>query len=272
MKRQNKNWQVEFFVSNGVRTALWRYQHNTRRQRKNILLIHGINGSHFGLMELVKNLIKMNYNPIMLDLPGHGDSDIPDWHDIKNIYKWYNECLTKISQECGEIHKVVAHSFGCYVVDFSNKTIEDITLICPVPTPNKTSKFLANLAEFFLRFRWAVRIYNFVPFSVWRGMLLLGEKTSGRRSRIIYVSKHDANTTIDQRRYQLKILDVINSKDIFANADPKLVIIGRADMLPKERTVTDFSKVFPNSEVKEVRGGHLAPIENAHEIAVLLSA
>ncbi len=258
-----RNLQCELFMANSVQTAAFVSPDNNKPVS---LLVHGINGSHFGLVELARHA--QETRPILVDLPGHGQSAMPKWHDLANLRRWLDDVYSYIVKNY-TVSKIVLHSFGCYAASKSLNRY-DLNFLCPVATPAKRYTLMARILGRVLKFNLTARIYNWLPFSIWRGTLLLADKRQANRHKIAYVAKHDACTSTAQRHYQMDLLGIINTLHVFDDIVPHMVIIGHTDKTSADRTLEQVRPYFPKTQLREVAGGHLAPIENAAEISAII--
>jgi pimeloyl-ACP methyl ester carboxylesterase len=261
-----RSLERDFVVAHGVRTATFRVRHET----PDILLIHGINGSHHGLIELAWQLHNRGRRPLLVELPGHGASDTPGWNDIDNLRQWFLELHKLISGKYGAAPDVVAHSFGCYAV---MPTGSRTTMICPVATKKRWLQAVAPITSQLFRLPLLARAYDSEAFAHWRGVWLLHNRNRHNRQSIDFVARYESATTPQQRLFQARLALSIpprQDKAVFRDAQPDLVIIGRFDRLPRERTVEQMQKVFPKTRIVAVNSGHLPNVECVEQLADLL--
>ena len=76
--------------------------------KKNLLFIHGAGGNHkVWLMQI--RYFKDNYNPIAIELPGHGESTGDGEKDIDSYAEWIKKIIERLSlQTCF----IIGHSMG----------------------------------------------------------------------------------------------------------------------------------------------------------------
>lgn len=287
-----------FFIrSNGVKTAVFAPEEFARilprglekftdyrsDGREIVLLFHGINGSHFGLNDLARILFDRGFLPILVDLPGHGDSGFLHNVDLQKLRRWATEVCGEIRARYGRIDKIIAHSFGCYAVDtasiFAHENDEnrahahrrpEITFICPVPTALNAAKVFASVAPRILRFQAVTKIYNYVPFSLWRGMKMLHTQSIANRRRVLYSASHDAKMTDEQRQFQAEMARKILRRDIFRGQKPSKVVAGEFDFVPRENA-KELRQIFPHAELTVLPTGHMPNVELPHELADIIT-
>lgn len=280
-----------FITANNVRTAVFVPQKFLRDlpkdldnfaeylpiKRRVVLLIHGINGSHYGLNDVARMLFDEGFLPILVDLPGHGDSGFLRNITLKDLRAWLTDVYAYVRDRYGRVSKLVAHSFGCYAVntkaifasfsgyDKHSRDNPEITFICPVPTPMRAAEAFADVAPRILRFRVVSKIYNYVPFSLWRGLKMLHHQSIANRERVLYSAKNDAKTTGEQRRFQAQLARGAIVKDIFARQKPDKVIAGEFDFVPREKAA-EMQKVFPSAKLIILPTGHMPNVELPREV------
>ena len=259
----------EFREINGVKTAI--FSTSFRENRKTILLVHGINGSHFGLEFLAKNLAE-TFNLILIDLPGHGKSSLPDNPEhfaLDDLRTWFEELVESLS--LSQIN-IVAHSFGCYALTPKLSRKYKTIFICPVPSAKKSSRFLGLLTEQLFSLKIFAKIYNWVPFAAFRGDMMLRDTSRENRKKQHCVASADAKTSSEFRKFQAKLAVTSFQKDIFANVKPELVIYGKYDFVPAENSTERLSLIFPNSQLVSLPTGHLPTTEAPEKLAASISS
>ena len=150
--------QVKFLTRDGVKLAYI----EAGTGAPSILLVHGMTGSHDGMMPLFKHLSK-NHHVVSVDLRGHGQSDAPkvDYTDAM-----FRDDLVFISQQRGLKNPVgIGHSFGgstllhlavdkpdflggLVLLDSGVRSAEskaaELKPVYDDPNPNALREFLAN--------------------------------------------------------------------------------------------------------------------------------
>lgn len=260
-----KKLKKEFIVAQGIKTAIFVAPDNGKPVA---LFIHGINGDHHGVVPLAHQ--SQRYRPILVDLPGHGDTAIPEdgAADIVMIRSWFADVHRIITERYGEPALFVAHSFGCYAIHQEIKT--ETVLICPVPAVSRFYNQMLKFGNVMFKTRVVIKFYNWFPFSVLRGIKLLRVRTKRAIKLVVFLSRVGQAATVEQRRYQARLSFVSSAEGVFENVHPTMVIIGSADTVSQERTADQMKTVFPRSDIHTVTGGHLAPIENTQEIFAII--
>lgn len=259
-KNDRINWTTSFAKVAGLKTAIYSSDVPLNHE-KTALLVHGINGSHYGLMSVANEMLDSGWRIIMVDLPGHGASDIPDWSDLQGLQNWFNELVKVVSKNFGHLSKIVAHSFGCYSV--RPVSAAEIVFVNPVPHISGLYKHSASLAKI-LYLPGASAVYDWVPFSALRGFLLQSKYSRSRETwnRQHLVAGKDSKTSAKKRQFQTKLAEICRVDNPFKGFAPDKVIMGSEDKMSLDRSAQQMQKTFPSSKIIEIRGGHLLPIEN----------
>ena len=242
-------------IVHGVKTMI--YINESNSSKPIALFLHGIGGSHYGLTKLAKTMD--DYQPILVDLPGHGNSDIPDWYDIYNLRDWLTELCELLGKKYGKLNVVITHSFGCYSVN-PEQIQSKVIFICPVIKTSPFYELYAKVGQKLLSLNSFTKIYNSKRFSMLRGEVLLRKRSNSIRQYVAEISSTESATTRDQRRYQAK-LSCIKINNVFDKINPYLVIAGSMDGLTTDNTEPNLKSIFKKSIVCMIDGGHLLPIE-----------
>ncbi len=263
-----KNLEQIFLVGHTIKTSVWL---TAPSDKPLIVLVHGINGSHTGLIPLAVELQK-TFRVVLVDLPGHGRSQEMPIPDARTLQSWFVKTLEMIEREIGIVDLVCAHSFGCSVVLDSTVTCsKKVILLNPVPTPSvmysRYSRLIVNSAHF-----WA-HIYNWPIFVLLRGMTLTKINTQESLQRVRWVGRNSPST-YRQIIFQATLVNIILDKTVFngtKSGDISLVISGMFDTTAVERDTLDMQAVFGDTELIFLSGGHLLPIETPSRVAHLIN-
>lgn len=93
--------RLDVAVSGGT-VAVW------RTVRPRVLLVHGWNDDHRVWRKLAGHFSSTDQAFALMDLPGHGVSQTPDF-----TYPFAGKAIELACAELGSIDTVIAHSFGC---------------------------------------------------------------------------------------------------------------------------------------------------------------
>lgn len=234
----------------------------------------------------------------LVELPGHGDSTIPNWSDLENLRVWSHEVVFQIERKFPKQNRliffhgitgnghglhflvqeilrlntlskskpqtlIIAHSFGCYAI--SARDAPHAIFLNPVPHTTSFYQFLQNIAVI----RVLQKVYYarwFVVFRLW--WLLKGRSRPLQKAR--FLARYESNISADRQIYQEKLRWLSGQNDIFAGINPRIVIFGVRDRLTSDHSRTKLLEVFPESDIFSVRAGHLAPVEVPDKVARLI--
>jgi pimeloyl-ACP methyl ester carboxylesterase len=238
--------------------------------RPTMLLVHGITGDHFGLVPLVEELAK-TYNCLLVELPGHGHSDMISLKSTTALQKWFVDVRGVIEKEIRPIDVVCAHSFGCTAVVGDHNYAHPVKTILLNPVPHPSGLY-AEYARVIMRFAgfWAI-FYNLRAFVFLRSAALAKGDNWQARKNISWVSRY-SRPTYRQVIYQAGLVDIILDKTAYRYVKDTidLVVCGLEDATASQRDSLELEAVFGRSPVLFLRGGHLLPIESPERVAAMI--
>jgi pimeloyl-ACP methyl ester carboxylesterase len=240
---------------------------------------------------------------VLVEMPGHGDSDIPSWRDLKSLRRWFSAATRQIAErfagrkmvvflhglngsafgcklfekEVSEAifpklkigdHMVVTHSFGCMAVD--KKLATNAIFFTPVPSVSRFYQTSLELAERLFRSRLVIFLYRRPLAAFLRGMIISVRRDREGLKRIWDVGTYEKKMGRDKRMFQAKLASECIKSGAFDGISPVAVIFGAKDGMPLERSAEDLAKIFPSAKIASVEAGHLAPIEFPEEVAKVL--
>lgn len=261
----------QFRVISGTKTALYfssNFSSKQQSERPILLFVHGINGSHFGLVPLAKyHSEHHNVRFILVDLPGHGASSTPSWHDIPNLQEWFTGLIENLTNHAEVPSKIIAHSFGCYAI---TSTKIRLLYISPVPEITKLYGRLTKLLIKPFRSRVFTKFYDWTAFSAWRGDLMLKKKSKANKRIQWFVAYGDSTASPEQREFQILLASSSIGTKLFANYKPNIVVYGRYDELTKRFSRAQMQRIFPDADVKVIDSKHLPTTEKIDELSDII--
>lgn len=251
-----------FVQIDGVRTAVY-ISETINTRRKTILLVHGLGGSYAGMIPLGQVLAK-TCNVIYVDLPGHGASDLPvDQTDLGGIDSWILHLLDGGMIGDVRVDQVVAHSFGCYIAAKSYAAHPvPTTFLMPVEHVSRSYTISARLAYLFRAL--IIPPYNIRWWSTFRGFVLSHHRTA----KTWHILQFIARTTQPSRaqlRYQLRIATQLPRYEV-PDDSKCTVVFGTFDTMSRVGLAV-LSTRLKQTKIITVESGHMAPIEQAYDIA-----
>ena len=260
-------WDVatEMRTIDGIKTAIYIASENDH-SKQNLLLIHGLNGSWRGMKQL-GYLLKDKYNIFFVDLPGHGSSEVPNDSPTAGAWgSWARELIDDdifAHSKSGCIDRVIAHSFGCYVATLCRQ-FRDIptTFLMPVLHQSRFMDVWSGAVK--LTAPITVATYNIELWSSIRGFCLCHNYNSNSWRAVRWLSRPPYSSH-EQLRYQMKLMNKIPKYSLPEGLSDS-VVIGEFDTVGKvslsELKRPELAIAFP--------GGHMAPIEDAEDLAEVL--
>lgn len=254
--------QTRFVDVCGVRTAL----HVSRKAPSApvLLFVHGIGGDHHGMVPLAYEL-RESCTIVLVDLPGHGESDMPATSSLGFLEKWARE----LPAACGApVDMVIAHSFGCFPAQYMG-----VAKTCYVNPPlSLTPAVLSYSLKLYSVRHLASLVYNVRPYALWRGQQLVRDLTDTVKSRIAWVTDHSvisrtqflfqarqARLTTDGRQLMRReLIERDGAMFILSSADK---ITGVSDA--QQRRLRDFPVI-------ELMDDHLSVLESPELIAAAI--
>lgn len=239
--------------------------------KKLIVIVHGISGDYAGVVPLAVEL-SHTYRVAIVELPGHGDSDVIPLPNAAALQRWFDKTFLSIERELGDVAAVCAHSFGCSAV-LSDTILahQKVILLNPVPTPSKTYVTYARMIMDSAHF-WAY-IYNWRLFVLLRGMTLSKLHTHDAVRRVRWVGWH-SHPNYDQIVFQAGLVDMILDGYAYRHVSTgkvALVVCATSDTTARQRDSIDMRAVFGDSKIVFLNGGHLLPIESPERVAHLIT-
>ena len=266
----------------GMRTAVWRIPPSASANKSpvRLVLVHGHGGNHEGLLPLAAEL--QEYERIIPDLPGHGNSDIPADNSFAFLADWLRAFLQTVQAEDPKVPLVViGHSMGGLLLLHTAKLhgpvpfMQSVVLLNPVPRitpfvhyvqvlvdhlPTRSLRFLEeNWVAHYLRLRY-----------------LLIRNTAATCKITNYLWKTAVNNNLPNYRFYRSLGDQLAADRLFFELDPAEVpktfcIIGEKDNLVDRPSQGYLKMKFGAEQVLTCpNAGHLMPIEAAHDTAEII--
>ncbi len=235
------------------------------------LFIHGIGGDYHGMVPLAYEM-RANVNVLIIELPGHGSTAIPNDVTLAWWQKWSEKVLEALRKENITVDKIVAHSFGCLPAQAMARTFKGrITLLNLVSHPTRV---YSQYAQMMYTFRYILLpTYTWYPFALLRGLGLLYHPNYSSLTAIRWISHM---TKTDNRKFlyqttlgnQLQRTDLLRERSL-KNAPDIRIILGSHDTF-SSIGYYELCKILPNTPITILPGGHMLPIERAEEVAKVL--
>ncbi len=220
---------------------------------QSIVFLHGW-GQNIEMMKPLANLLKKDYKIIIIDLPGHGKSDEPNYPWTVNDYKEaIKELLTKLN-----INKptLVGHSFGGKISLLYASEYE-INKLIVLGSPFKANTKNKTLKTKVLKFLKKVPIINkFEEFAKKRiGSTDYKNATPIMRQVLVNTVNHDITENIKKIK------------------NPTLIIWGNLDEAVPLNDAYELESLIDDSAVVVLENGsHYAYLENVNQVANMIKS
>ncbi len=222
-----------------------------------IVLLHGWGGTRESLAALANELIKGNYQTLILEMPGHGETQKMDkpWN-MKDFATWLKDNLDERSLQN---YILVGHSFGGKII--LESVIEGI--LSPVKI------FLINISGIKPKNTFKKELFRFLskvskPFSTL--------PFSNSIKKIIYkyvIREQDYANTSGNLKETFKIINEEHYGDKLKKISiPTIIIWGKEDKVTPIWMGRKINNEIPNSKFIEMDGTHGLPLKKPKEVAL----
>ncbi|HUD06422.1 MAG TPA: alpha/beta hydrolase [Candidatus Saccharimonadales bacterium] len=249
----------------GHGVAYWEANSN---EPESVILLHGLGGDHRGLIEFSSYFPSLRV--IIPDLPGWGLSEPLDkTHDVKD----YVSFLDQFSKQLGLTNfYLVGHSFGGAVALKYTKTypqkIKKVALLNPVLENSGTISWVFGRGYFNLAALLPDKLCHFLlsnKLIVYvSDMVVMTPERKEYRKKILtqdYRNYKNANTRAMKEGF--RALDNLDMEDFSIDIGKDVYfLVGDKDKLQSPKYNEKLERIFANSLVKFVPGGHLLPLED----------
>ncbi len=219
---------------------------------KDILLLHGW-GQNIEMMKFIGDHFEKNNRIIILDLPGHGQSDEP-------MYPWtlddYSEMLEIFVKEL-KIDKpiVIGHSFGgrLAIRYSSNNIIDRLVLLASPVRPEKSADSL--------------KVKTLKALKKLPGMSSIAEQAKK------YIGSRDyRNASPIMRQVLVNVVNVDLTEYAKQIEEPTILIWGDMDEEARLEDAELLEAVMPDAGLIVLHGTHYAYIENLMQVVNIINS
>lgn len=237
-----------------------------------LVLQHGLTGDYRGLVPLAAELHK-NYSIVMVELPGHGRSPIPDKHlSLSDLGEWFAAALATLESN----PSVVAHSFGCSIalraLANRSRSMANCILLNPVPHTSASVRMYQWLTSQ-IPYEVASRIDDIDLVRQIKLYMMLerpevrAELPDHMMPRLSAFEKARTDLYLDLGKQVLRD-DIYESPDLQKRWSRVGSIIGPKDRLLSTEASEVLKKYVGEQNIIAIpRTGHLTPIEAPAETA-----
>ena len=227
-------------------------------EKMTFVLLHGWGGSIKSLELLAKEIKKKDYNTILLEIPGHGDTpqmSIP-W-DMQAFSKWLKQKLKE--KKIKENFILIGHSFGGKII---LETVSSNTLF-----PKKI--FLINSNG--IKPKNSLKKLFFLSLSKIFQSIFKNKYTSPLK-KVLYkylIRETDYFNTSGNLRETFKLINAQHyDRKLKKITIPTIIIWGRNDKITPLWMGRKLAKLIQGSKLIELNGTHGLPLKNPKEVAL----
>lgn len=255
-----------------IRTAFWE---GGAPGATPLIMLHGLNGSHHGLMPLAERL--QAYHLFLPDLPGHGSSDLPAHATVDGVVGWFDKFIRKVAELTGKRPVVLAHSFGSQIAFMSCQQLPDdydrCILLTPVPRvsilPYLFGRSLALLPK-----RLALELVGSSEQArYWRGTYLLHRRSPEINELARWIGNH-GDSAPDKFAYYVALSQELMAIPTYTRDGAQkgrfYCVAGDNDRMLTPASLASLKKMFEPHFYTCQNTGHLMPIEAPDDTAAIV--
>ncbi len=252
------------------------YEIEKRNEKRPILVfLHGLGGNSTEWKYSLEEARKKKLSTLVMDLRGHGYSDIPEETDKYKLECYIKDLREVLKKEKIKRYVVVGHSFGgCVGLIYCTlfKDLRPMGMVLVEATykyPYKKNKEL-NINPFFCRVIKKLIKYGIITNKAYSERKKTLDLTKMVQENFIFQMYDEIYYTAfkvifdsleGSRKFSVanntKIINTLKSLKI-----PVLLIGGKLDNTIKLEWVEETKKLIPNSILEVFEGSHLLPLED----------
>lgn len=125
------------------------YLEANKGAKKTILVVHGITGTHYSMLQMAGAWAERGDHVIVVDLPGHGQSAQINVANFTHLAEWLHEIIVKLYPKGKFV--LVGNSFGssvcaAYALLYGLREGSGMVLGAPIPSVHKVIRMLEKLS------------------------------------------------------------------------------------------------------------------------------
>jgi pimeloyl-ACP methyl ester carboxylesterase len=243
--------------------------------KKTILLLHGLRGTHHGLISIAKELEKRGYQTLTPDLPGSGERAELSNKTLDGYADWLHDYI----KESGVKPYIIGHSMGSIIVShylekYPNDVQKKVVLMSPIfrsKAGQKSSNVtyaLANGALHILPKKPRYRFMGSKPVSWCISHFLTADKSRQKEIDELHYKYSGRFASANSLLADMKIS--MKEQTILPPDKEVLYIIGNRDRLTKVNIARARTTEY-GAKFAEIEGtGHLLNYEQPERVAELI--
>lgn len=247
------------------------YRESHPDAEKTIVVIHGITGTHYSMLQMAGVWAERGAHVIALDLPGHGGSDRIHAEHFKDVADWLHRVFAYLSLE--KAFTLVGNSFGSavcysYLSHYNLPAGSTVVLGAPTPTISKLSTRLEQASKLFPE-----RLLNYAYYrnrlveSIRMRVLLADIKNDHLRDRLRESLRSEAKLV--QHKYAMTLTGLMaRDKPFFQplhsiEVQQSIIVVhGDTDRIAHPEVNRYMHEILPHATIIEApNSGHLVHIE-----------
>ncbi len=248
------------------RLFYWRFGPGT--DKNPVIFLHGLLDEGFGFRRIIKQLLNSDHDFFVFDLPGYGESRLPDFPYLFQIDVWAELLLGALSDLKINSCSIVGHSMGGLIAQHmalkdQKKIIKKLILIAPANAPHSQRDEMRSIL-FPKTTSEMDRLMGYLYFKetptppVWIKKVLI----------FIWNSKPNQYLEKNTLQREGEIFLGKASKSILI---PTLIIAAKNDEITTLVSLKELKKILKNSNLAIIEDAkHAVHLEKPEEIAVLL--
>lgn len=246
-----------------------------KKNKKSIVLIHGLRGNHKGLERIAKEL-EEDFDVYLPDIPGSGENAELERQNLESYIEWLHKYITSLPQK----PVLVAHSMGSIVASHYlqkyPQDVEDKAILMSPIFRKSGGKAFGKLSY------GAIRLVLF-PFSAKsQHRILASRKVSWVISHFLTYDK-TKQKWIDEQHYEYSgkfasaksLLGDIKMSSTHETQMPEekeiLIIFGKGDRLTNYKVTRERVKNKKVQSHEIAQAGHLLNYETPEEVAATIN-
>ena len=244
--------------------------------KKTIILLHGLRGTHHGLLDIAAALDAKGFKTLAPDLPGSGDRPELDEKTLDGYAKWLHDYIKDTKTK----PYIIGHSMGSIVVShylekYPDDVQKKVVLLSPI-FRNKFGQFTSNIAYalasgalHLLPQKPRYRFMKSKPVSFCISHFLTIDKTQQRRIDDLHYTYSGRFASAKSLLADMKIS--MKEQTIAAKDKEVLYVIGNRDRLTKAKLAKNRAAEQGASLTELDRSGHLINYEQPEAVAEAIS-
>lgn len=244
----------------------WRF--GSGHDNNPIIFLHGLLDEGFGFRRIIKQLSNSNRDFLVFDLPGYGESKLPDFPYLFQIDVWSELLLGALKDLSVTSCTIVGHSMGGLIAQHmalmdQTKRIQKLVLIAPANAPHSRRDEMRSIL-FPKTVSEMDRLMGYLYFKeiptppIWIKKVL------------IFIWNLKPNRYLEENTLQREE-EIFLGKASKSILIPTLIIAAENDQITTLESLKELHKIIKKSKLTVIKEAkHAVHLEKPEEIAALL--